>query len=134
MVGWSLTKGEYQTGPNSYSGAIWFLPSNGAGIMVEKTVMNGVAYWSRDLQYTQKFNTPFNGTLFYQIDTVLGSNAVTYVNQHTFFNGLQAISCIGGLAVFLYIFHQIGMAIVELFVDNDSILLGGSKKAGYDGL
>jgi len=60
---------------------------------------------------------------------------VTYFEQQDLFNGWMGIGAIGGFAFFLYLLHWGVMALIGMFIANDSKYLGGSDRAkGYDNL
>jgi hypothetical protein len=127
----SLTSFTY--GDNAY-GDIWFPNDNIQWIMLEEFRIQGTTYWDRN-RMSHLPAIPQNDTFgnsLYQTVTIMDTTTVQYYESFGFgYHSWNGLADIGGLAFALYIMKTVVMLFAGLFLENDSIFLGG-REPGKD--
>jgi len=124
LVGWDLTD-THSVGPNSYA-SMWFRATELGWVLVNKLVVDQISstpLWERNQMYHTTESNPGH----YHIDTVVNSFWVAHVDYQDWYNGWMALGEIGGFCFAVFILHTIFMAIVGIFLENNSKYLSASS-------
>jgi len=110
-------------------------PDNNAWIFLNKINIrprNGKSldFYDRRIVYE---STTFSTNVF--IFTLTFDNFfIFHYIEDDWYTGMMAVADMGGLAFFLYIIHAMSMAVVGVFLDNNSVFLHGGEIKSYNNI
>jgi len=104
----------------------WMNPNNNVWILLTKNILkfkdgNEKVMWGRQLVYHSSVTT----TSSFQVSVLMDHFHVAHWVESDYYNGWMCFGDVGGVAFFLVVLHTISMAIVGIFLDNNSKFLNG---------